>query len=66
MNLAAACNAWAEPNLDALLADPLIREVMASDRVTETDLILLIRGVARKRSALPALSADRGQAKPGE
>lgn len=54
--------ARAEHNLDALLADPLIRDVMASDRVTETDLILLISGVARKRATLLALSGFRREA----
>ena len=58
--------ARAEHNLDALLADPLIREVMASDRVTETDLILLISGVARRRAALPALSGFGREAEAGK
>jgi hypothetical protein len=53
---AAAC---LEPDLDAWLADPLIRDVMASDRVTETDLILLIRGVASRREAAASFSPQR-------
>ena len=63
MTLTTACTAWAERNLDKLLADPLIREVMASDRVTETDLILLISGVAKKRAAMPAMSGFGREAK---
>jgi len=45
---------YPEPSLDAWLADPLIRDVMASDRVTETDMLLLIRGVAMRREAASA------------
>ncbi len=53
-----------EPSLDAWLADPLIRDVMASDRVTETDMLLLFRGVAMRREAA-SMSVGR-QAKAGE
>jgi len=53
-----------EPSLDAWLADPLIRDVMASDRVTETDMLLLFRGVALRREAA-SIGVGR-QAKPGE
>ena len=50
------------PTLDRALSDPLIRMVMAADRVDPAELDALLRSVARARAAASEPGPARGEA----
>ena len=66
-----SCHCRQPSSLDCWLDDPLIRDVMASDGVTQHEMIMLLNRIAERRQqiSLRSLStSDRfgREAQPGE
>ena len=71
MFLRPTCRCRMDNSLESWLDDPMIRDMMASDGVTETDMLLLIHRISQQRQAMsfrtPSARHDfRGEAEARE